>query len=218
MRKYEMKKLTGTLFFLTLLPVALCRTGEPSENSNQKAAPEKSKAWKDWKDWKDWEGKFSDGTPLTEQKLDELLAMHKVWFFGIGTGGSRLVLRRADLQGAYLYRADLQRADLQRADLQRADLQGASLWGADLRGAKLMEADLRGATLIKAQLRETKMWDADLQGALYEPERSSLPDLESLSTAPNLEKMRFMYSPQGMVELREAFKEGGFREGARKIT
>ena len=63
---------------------------------------------------------------MTQEKLNEILAAHKLWL--------------DDKNGGI--RANLSEADLSRADLSRSDLSGANLFGANLIGANLSGADL----------------------------------------------------------------------------
>ena len=74
---------------------------------------------------------------LTQEKLDSILAEHKLWVETECTEGKQADLRGANLYDANLRGADLRRANLRRADLRRADLRGADLCGADLRGADI---------------------------------------------------------------------------------
>jgi uncharacterized protein YjbI with pentapeptide repeats len=92
---------------------------------------------------------------MNQDKLNKILADHKVWLRG--DGGKRANLRDADLWGA-----DLRCADLSRANLWGANLWGADLWGADLKGANLRDANLWGADLRGADLRDVYLWGANL--------------------------------------------------------
>ena len=92
-------------------------------------------------------------TPITPERLAEVLAAHKRWL--AGDGGERANLHGANLSGA----------DLHRADLYGANLSGADLHGANLREADLREADLYGANLREADLREADLYGANLYGA-----------------------------------------------------
>jgi len=84
---------------------------------------------------------------MEEEKLDEVLILHKAWM-NDEPGGVKANLFGADLRGA---------------NLCVANLRGANLRGADLRGANLRWADLRGADLREADLREANLdyscWD-----------------------------------------------------------
>jgi hypothetical protein len=97
--------------------------------------------------------------------LSEILALHRKWWQG-EEGGSRAVLRDADLSDADLSDADLRGAVLRDADLRDADLRDADLRDAVLRGADLSDADLRDADLRGADLRGADLSDADLRDAV----------------------------------------------------
>ena len=103
------------------------------------------------------------------------------------------------------------KADLSGAHLSGANLTGAQLSGAVLTGAILDHADLRDAALNGAQLS-----GANLGGALFEP--SSLPELRGIAAAKNLELLTYVANPDALVQLRQQFRDGGFREQERKIT
>jgi Pentapeptide repeats (8 copies) len=195
-----------------------------------------------------WEGKFADGTPLTRKKLEELLATHWEWLetshweetFNENweADQGRLVLKEADLTGANLQGADLLGANLQGANLGNANLQGADLKGANLRetallgtnlreadllranlqGARLQEANLQGARLEEANLQGAGLGGANLQGALYEPKAGALPDIVQLRSVSHLETLRFIRSPHGLEELKQAFKKAGMRQQEQEIT
>jgi len=92
----------------------------------------------------------------------------------------RLILRKAELQGARMAGADLNGTDLEQAKLVGADLSRASvdrvrLEGADLSRAKMVQlsgyranfskAKLVGADLTKAELARSNLAGADLSGA-----------------------------------------------------
>ncbi len=83
--------------------------------------------------------------------------------------GEKILLERANLQGAKLLGANLQGvhlpfANLQGAVLTVANLQGANLFGANLEGANLRRANLQGAQLRAANLRGAHLREANLQG------------------------------------------------------
>ena len=101
---------------------------------------------------------------MTQEKLNEILAAHKLWLDDKG-GGIRANLRGADLRWANLSVADLSRANLSGADLSGANLSGANLRGADLRWANLSVANLSRADLSRADLSGAGLSGADLRWA-----------------------------------------------------
>lgn len=78
---------------------------------------------------------------MTQEKLNEILAAHKLWADN-DANGVYANLRRADLHGTNLSGADLRGADLRGADLRRAELSGAKglLSAADYMGAHFERA------------------------------------------------------------------------------
>ena len=130
---------------------------------------------------------------MTQEKLTEVLELHKKWVRGENGGvradlnGAALrgaTLRRADLNGADLSGATMRRADLNRADLSVADLSGANLSGADLNGAALLRANLSGANLSGADLRGADLSGANLSGANLSGADLSGADLRGAIKAP----------------------------------
>src|SRR5262245_36763288 len=86
---------------------------------------------------------------LPQERLQQVLAGHRVWLDSNGKVGERADLSHAQLQGVSLWSADLRAADLSHANLQGADLDHARLRDANLRharmgGASLWQANLRG--------------------------------------------------------------------------
>jgi len=99
---------------------------------------------------------------ISTDKLNEILANHKLWIDSNSEYGNRANLRGANLSGADLNDANLSSADLSDADLHGADLSGANLRSANLNDAILSSADLRGANLRGANLRDANLRDANL--------------------------------------------------------
>jgi hypothetical protein len=120
------------------------------------------------------------------------------------------------LDGANLYGADLSNASLSGATLKDALLSHANLFGAFLNRADLSGAKLRFATLKNAELKDAQFFSADLEGALFEPK--SLPLLEGIAAARNLDLMQYDVNPDAMTQLRKRFTDTGLREQERKIT
>jgi hypothetical protein len=97
-----------------------------------------------------------------------------------------------------------------------ADLKGADLTGAELGRANLTYANLTHAKLIRSNLSDADLTGANLGRALFEPK--VLPGLRAIATAENLELLTYSDNPDGLVQLRKKFEDGGFREQERKIT
>jgi hypothetical protein len=165
---------------------------------------------------KEWTWKDAVGRTRTRAELDEVLRNHSEWLRSETQSGMLAYLINADLRGA-----DLGGAHLRSAWLRGADLSGAILSGADLSGADLSDADLRGAILRDANLRGAILRDANLRGAIlhsvtFEPKTN--PEIREIAAAENLELLTYLNNPDALVQLRNQFKNGGFREQERKIT
>ena len=112
---------------------------------------------------------------ISTDKLNEILANHKLWIDSNSKYGNRANLcganlsdanlRDANLRGANLSGADLSDANLYRADLLGANLSDTNLRDANLSGADLRCANLRGANLSGADLNDANLSGADLRGA-----------------------------------------------------
>ena len=110
----------------------------------------------------------------------------------------------------------LQSAHLERADLMGADLEGANLMDAHLDDAQLLRARLQGAYLLGTYLKDAELTYADLARVTFEPK--SLPELEGIASAGNLELLTYSRNPNAQVQLRKQFEDSGFRQQERKIT
>jgi hypothetical protein len=131
-------------------------------------------------------------------------------------GLDRSNLNGANLAGANLSNALLRGATLRNSNLTSAKLSGAHLDSADLTEANLLAADLRDAFLRGTRFRGARVYNVDLRGARFEPE--DLPEINSLATAKNLSQTNWYFSPQGLVKLRNAFKDAGYRSQEREVT
>ncbi|MGH8657357.1 MAG: pentapeptide repeat-containing protein [Gammaproteobacteria bacterium] len=124
-----------------------------------------------------WQGKFADGTPLTQTRLKELLTAHKRWWLQI----AEKKLREATYKGSVKaedreawvsslvasdWEADQGRLVLEGASLVGVNLQGAQLSYFNLRTSMLLDANLKRAVLLDANLKLAVLWDANLQGAV----------------------------------------------------
>lgn len=114
--------------------------------------------------------------------------------------------------------AKLRSAALPHAFLEEADLSEADLTGADLSGAKMINANLTFAYLVRTKLDGTDLTGADLTGARVYPSQdagyaaamANAASLEFLNAAPQ--------SRIGLSLLRDAFRQAGLDEQARRVT
>lgn len=132
---------------------------------------------------------------------------------------SQCDLSDANLSGQHLPNADLSGSNLSGANLSNTNLSGAYLNQTNLSGADLTGATLTQKTIILgANLSGVNFWGVDLQGLEYEPEPGTIPDLRSIRWARNRHKMSFGQHPDGLTELRQAFKKSGQRDLEREMT
>lgn len=185
------------------------------------------------------QGKFKGRRPNPDE-LKTLFKKHSAWINSYGgkfdTQKALSDSRRANLCGADLENADLSHVNLSGANLQCAVLKNAILCGANLgkadlnfanlSKANLGAADLNGAYLNVANLNYTFLQDtnldkasltaADLNQAMFEVK--TLPEIDAISSARNLELMRYHNNPTALTKLRKAFKDVGFYYQERQIT
>src|SRR6266478_219741 len=158
--------------------------------------------------------------------LEEILRKHRQWIESEKKAGTRANLDHANLTGANLDHTNLTGANLTDAKLDNASLSRAILYDANLTNANLSLAVLSGAylgianlfgvNLDHANLTDAWVVDANFDTAIFEP--SSLPPLNGISRARNLELLTYRNNPAPLVQLRKQFEDGGFREQERKIT
>jgi hypothetical protein len=96
------------------------------------------------------------------------------------------------------------------------DLIGASLAKANLTEADLFSTDLTKTYFLSANLTEASLAGVNLSGVRFEP--NVVPSGTSFAYAKGLVTLWWYDSPQGLVLLRNAFKEAGMREQEREVT
>ncbi len=180
---------------------------------------------------KQWEWRDASGNVRSLPDLEEILREHRQWLESEKKAGTPANLDGADLDGADLRGANLRGANLRGANLSFAILHGANLTGAtltdanvrfailvaaNLTGADLIDANLSSAMLVGANLTDAWVLYANFDGAIFEPR--SLPELDGICRAQNLELLRYLDNPAALVQLRKQFEDGGLREQERKIT
>ena len=148
--------------------------------------------------------------------LEEILRQHRQWLESGFKAGTQAKLDEVDLTGADLTNAQLNLAILNGAYLMKANLTNAKLILADLKDAKLYDANLTSADLAAADLTNASVNLANFDRAIFEPR--SLPILDSISQARNLELLTYRDNPAALVQLRKQFEDGGLLEQGRKIT
>jgi len=115
--------------------------------------------------------------------------------------------------GISLSEASAKKAKFQSVDLSEADLFEANLYESDFSNATLFRVNLKEANIGKCEFWEVKEFPT-----IYEPEAGNPPYIPSVANLSHLSSMTFKDSPHGLVDLREGFKELGYREQERKVT
>ena len=113
---------------------------------------------------------------------------------GVDWGGcekNRLILRKAQLQGAKLAGSTLNGGDLAKAELMRSNFTSANLSNANLEKAELQRAvfsggNLNGANLTGADLDRAVLAKANLGGAKFAQARMFLTRLEGVDLSAAL--------------------------------
>jgi hypothetical protein len=124
------------------------------------------------------------------------------------------------MHGAKLGRAKLFQAKLKKARFWHSDLTDALLRDADLDGAEFFQTNLEGANLTNAILRAVTLNETRLGRAIFEPKIGMYPDDNAfLSVHPEgLEQLRYEKRPEGLVKMRAAYRNAGYRERERQLT
>jgi len=120
-------------------------------------------------------------------------------------------ITRSKLAFTELQEAALSHASLIRCDLSHANLSSANLTGTKLNGSNLSGANLKGTRLAGADFSAT-----NLSGAIFEAD--TLPDARLISQADSLSFLTYSSYPGALLELREAFKDGGYKDQCDQIT
>jgi uncharacterized protein YjbI with pentapeptide repeats len=110
--------------------------------------PELEKAWNEGT----WTGKREDGSIITKQDIEKILADHQKWLETNGTDGAQINLKKADLSKALLTSANLQKARFDECVFNEA-----YLWSANFSSAHVIDTNFN-----KAYLAATKFWNTFL--------------------------------------------------------
>ena len=136
---------------------------------------------------------------------------------------SCIIAQRSDLtgakvDGAVLLKTDFTDAVLRNASFRSADMRGSVLRGAvlencDLEGCNLTHSDLQGADLSGARLEGALLVDADLRGAVIDPDALS-PSQRRAALLPHGNKDIIVRLPE-LLAAHERWVESSSREGKR---
>lgn len=199
-------------------------------------------------DQEPWIWTDRNGITRSKQELDTILAQHALWLQTDGDEGKQANLSGADLSLAHLDSANFSRAiltksilsgaTLRETDFSDAQMEGVDLgpwvsrWsedpspGADLVSANFFRANLAHANFANTNLRYTTFEDAQLDSAVFFSadlrcstfDPTTLPDIRQFAYADNLEYINFGDYPSVLVELRNTFRQRGYRAQARAMT
>jgi hypothetical protein len=124
------------------------------------------------------------------------------------------------VHGAKLGRAKLFQAKLKKARFWYSDLTDTLLQDADLEGAEFFQTNLEGANLTNAILRAVTLNETRLGRAIFEPKIGMYPDDNAfLSVHPvGLDQLRYEKRPEGLVKMRAAYRNAGYRDRERQLT
>jgi len=124
------------------------------------------------------------------------------------------------MHGAKLGGAKLVQAKLKKARFWHSDLTDTLLRDADLEGAEFSQTSLEGANLTNAILRAVTLDETRLGRAIFEPKIGMYPDDNAfLSVNPvGLDQLRYEKRPEGLVKMRTAYRNTGYRERERQLT
>lgn len=174
------------------------------------------------------EGRCDQEKVVNAEEFEKVLRDHEAWLNAYHDGSSKEAMsdsRRAHLDCVNLSEDQMGRMKMiwgeKEVNLSGALLRGSNWSGVDLSKANLSGAFLRGANLSGALLRDANLSGALLRGANLSNavfELKDLPDVDEIAYAKNLSQMHYKQSPQGLVKLRKAFKEGGYYQPEREIT
>lgn len=131
---------------------------------------------------------------------------------------SGITLNEVNLRGADLSYIFATKAKFTGVFMNTGNLEGAWLQSAKFDDTTLSYGNLRNTVLLNTNLRNANIAKADLAGAIFEPELGTLPRFSTLVSTKNLSKLRYIRSPHGLIELREAFRKSGLREHERAVT
>jgi len=125
-------------------------------------------------------------------------------------------LDHADLSHANLLDTTLLNVALTNSILRNSRLVNAQIIDSDVSGADLTEADLTNANLKGSILKGTRLSNADLRGAIFEPKE--LPEATEAFRAKNLGFLRFESNGAAMIQLKKQLRDAGFYQTESEVN
>ncbi len=179
-----------------------------------------------------------------KQKLDD----HQLWISSKTKDGTRLDLNDSIIDSAkWIKNTEFKRCNFSKADMisrtvinskfkgcrfMATELFGANLQNdaflnslfndanfnsANLSNCKFLGSDFQDANFLGTHFdKNTDFSYCDMSGVVFEPD--SLPNIQGMALATNLESMSYVQNPSALIRLREELKKAGFDEAQRKIT
>ena len=109
-------------------------------------------------------------------------------------------------------------ADLTKAIFSNTNLSNVNFRDSTLTDGYFMGCDLSNALIHNTGLKNVKFTSSTLTNVLFQPKSDSLPIISSIVLSKNLSSMYYKSNVQGLVQLRKAFRDAGFRDQEREIT
>jgi uncharacterized protein YjbI with pentapeptide repeats len=180
--------------------------------------------------------KPKDSTHFMQQ-----LIRHRHWLEQGADNSDRLDLSNQKIKKLACYNANLQYADLSGTTFDSVDfcssvlkeieysdskltevnfynsyLDSANFNGASFTDCSFIGADLRRSIFTNVKFKDVDFTHADVSGMIFEPD--SLPDIEGMASADNLDSLTYRTNPAMLIKLQEEFKTAGFYRAQRQIT
>ncbi len=125
--------------------------------------------------------------------------------------------QRINLTGATLVGAGFLNANLSEAVLLNSDARSIDLTLANLTSAKLYFSDLSGSKLFATTVKDAHVGGVDFSDVSYEV-ADGHPNIQTVSSALNLHRLKYGESPRALSELRAAVRTAGDLAQERALT
>jgi len=136
-------------------------------------------------------------------------------------------LRRCDISGvdsisgsafnsSNLKEGEFSRSGFYDVNFYNSYLGGANFNNATLKNCSFAGSDLRGAIFTNVKFRNVDLYSANLAGVVFEPD--SIPNIQSIAFAYNLDSLTYRTNPGALIKLKERLKSAGFSGAAAKVT
>jgi uncharacterized protein YjbI with pentapeptide repeats len=179
--------------------------------------------------------------PKDSTHFEQQIIQHRRWLQQGADNSHRLDLSSKKIKGISCYNATLQYADLSGTTFDSVNFCSSVLKEIEYSGSKLIEvnfynsyldsanfngtsftdcsfigADLRRAIFTDVKFKHVDFTHANVSGMIFEPD--SLPDVEGMASADNLDSLSYRTNPAMLIKLQAEFKTAGFYRAQRQIT